>query len=560
MSTENISSRIEHLVTRALHEASREGLLPEASIDEVSIERPQNPEHGDFACSLPLKLARPFRMNPMEIAEKLASRMTGLDDMLEDVRAARPGFINLTLKKSWLLSQVDAIREAGPVFGDIDVAGGQRLQVEFVSVNPTGPLHVGHVRGAVIGSTLANVLEAAGFDAQREYYINDAGNQIDLFKLSLYARYQQLFGGDGRVPDDGYQGEYMIELARQLREREGDRFLTLPSHEAVEELGEMGLAEMVNAIRADLESLRVRFEVWFSERDLYAGGQYDRAMKLLEENGFLAERDGAVWFSSTSLGEDKDNVLVRSTGAPTYLASDVAYHYNKFIDRGFDRVIDIWGADHQGHVPRMKAVVSALGIPPDKLTLMISQMVSLKRGDEMVRVSKRTGQIVTLRELVDEVGPDACRFFFLSRSPESQMEFDLELAKEQSSDNPVYYIQYAHARIASILRLARERGIDYSQGDLTLLGHEAELALIRKMLGLPELIGMMARSLEPHHLPHYALELATAFHWFYQRCRVVSSAPEDAGVTRARLKLVEAAKIVLARCLALMEMEAPERM
>ena len=560
MSTETISSRIEHLVARALHDASREGLLPEASIDDVSIERPQNPEHGDFACSLPLKLARSLRMNPMEIAEKLASRMTGLDDMLEDVRAVRPGFINLTLKKSWLLSQVDVIREAGPVFGDVGVAGGQRVQVEFVSVNPTGPLHVGHARGAVIGSTLANVLEAAGFDVQREYYINDAGNQIDLFKVSLHARYQQLFGGDAQVPDDGYQGEYMSELARQLREREGDRFLALPLQEAVEELGEMGLAEMLNAIRTDLERLRVRFEVWFSERDLYRGGQYDRAMKLLEENGFLAERDGAVWFSSTSLGEDKDNVLVRSTGAPTYLASDVAYHYNKFIDRGFDRVIDIWGADHQGHVSRMKAVVSALGIPPGKLTLMISQMVSLKRGGEMVRVSKRTGEIVSLRELVDEVGPDACRFFFLSRSPESQMEFDLELAKERSSDNPVYYIQYAHARIASILRLARERGIDYRQGDLTLLGQEAELALIRKMLGLPELIDMMARSLEPHHLPHYAVELATAFHWFYQRCRVVSSAAEDAGVTQARLKLVEAAKIVLARCLALMQMEAPERM
>ncbi len=329
---------------------------------------------------------------------------------------------------------------------------------------------------------------------------------------------------------------------------------------AMEEVGEIGLKKMVEAIQVDLETLGVRFDVWFSEQSLYSDGQYDEAMQLLEQNSHIVRREGASWFASSALGEDKDAVLVRSTGVPTYFATDVAYHYNKFVQRGFDHVIDIWGADHQGHVSRMKAVVAALGIPPEKLTLMISQMVSLKRRDELVKVSKRAGEIVTLRELVEEVGADACRYFFLSRSPESQMEFDLDLAKKESSENPVYYVQYAHARITSILGLARERGIDYSDGDVALLTHDAELALIRKMVSLPELIEMMAANLEPHHLPHYSLELATAFHWFYQQCRVVSSEPADAALTKARLKLVDAARTVLARCLGLMQMAAPDQM
>ena len=317
---------------------------------------------------------------------------------------------------------------------------------------------------------------------------------------------------------------------------------------------------MLDSIREDMEELRVSYDVWFSEQGLYDGGQYKAAMTLLEQGGHLARKEGATWFKSTALGDDEDKVFVRSSGAPTYFATDVAYHYNKFLERHFDRVINVLGADHQGHVRFMKAVPPALGVSPERLDLIIYQLVTLKRGDEVVRLSKRTGDLVTLRELVEEVGPDACRYFFLSRSPGSQMEFDLELAKKESSENPVYYIQYAHARIASILRLAEERGIDHQDGDLSLLAHEAELALVRKMLELPDLVGMMARTLEPHHLPHYAVELATAFHWFYERCRVVSSAPEDIQITRARLKLVEAAKVVLARCLGLMAMEAPEEM
>ncbi len=554
-----IREQITQLVTRAFEDAQHSGLLPSASLDDVTVERPQNPEHGDFACSLPMKLARPMRMNPMDIAEKLVS-LIPVEGALSEVSAARPGFINFSLKHSWLVSQIEVIREAGMTFGNVDIGVGKKVQVEFVSVNPTGPLHVAHARGAVIGSALANILDAAGYDVEREYYFNDAGNQMNRFYLSLYARYQQLFGRDAELPPDGYQGEYMVEMAREVKTEKGDSFLDLPESDAIREIGRIGLDKIMGAIREDVASLRVRFDVWFNEASLYTDGQYERAMELLKDNDFLTEHEGAVWFASTDLGEDKDAVLVRSNGTPTYFAADVTYHYNKFVERGFDQVIDVWGADHQGHVARTKAATAALGVPPGRLTIVIHQMVTLKRGDEIVRLSKRSGDIITLRELVGEVGADACRFFFLSRSPDSQMEFDLELAMKQSSENPVYYVQYAHARIASILRLAQERGIDYSDGDISLITHKAELALIRKMLLLPEMIETMARSLEPHHLPHYAVELATAFHWFYQNCRVVSSVEGEENITKARLKLAEAARLVLARCLELMVMEAPDQM
>ena len=551
--------QIAKLVTTALEEAQRRKLLPPATVDDPSVQRPQNTEHGDFASSVPLKLARPMRTDPMAIAETLASLIQA-EGRVDRVWTARPGFINFALSPAWLAEQVDVIREAGEAYGNVDVGAAQRVQVEYVSLNPTGPMHVGHLRGAVIGSALSNVLAAAGYQVTREYYFNDAGNQVDVFNKSLYARYQQAFDRDREVPEDGYRGEYLIDLAEELKAHEGDRYLDMPESEATAQLGEIGLGKMMEGIKADLQRLRVEFDVWFNERSLFTEGQYERAMDLLRDKGLIAEREGAVWFASTRLGDEEDKVLVRSTGAPTYFATDVAYHYNKFLERGFDLVIDVLGADHQGHARFFSALAAALGVQPDRLTLIINQIVTFKQGFEAMRFSKRAGSIIAVSDLMDEVGVDACRFFFLSRSAESQMEFDMELAKAQSSENPVYYIQYAHARIASILRLARDRGIDYGDGDLTLLDHEAELALIRKMLVLPELIEMMARSLEPHHLPHYAAELATAFHTFYERCRVVSSAPEDIHITKSRLKLVEAAKVALARCLGLMLMGAPGEM
>ena len=558
-----LREQIAELVKQALDAAQASDGLPRVDIDDIAVERPQNTEHGDFATSLPLKLARPMRMNPMQIAERIAENLPdGSEggDLLQSATVARPGFINFTLNHSWLQSQVEAVRASGGEFGNIAVGEGQKVQVEFVSANPVGPLHIAHARGGVIGSALANILAAAGYDVTREYYFNDAGAQIGHFARTLYVRYLQQCGRDAEVPEDGYHGEYMVDLAAEISVEEGGRFLNVPEAEALDSLGELGVGKFMARIREDLVNLRIDFDEWFNEKTLFVNGQFEDSMALMREKGFVAEREGAVWFASTLLGDDKDKVLVRSNGIPTYFASDVAYHYNKFFEREFDRVINIWGADHQGHALFMKALVAALGLSEDRLTLIINQLVTLKRGGENVRLSKRTGDIITLREVIDEVGADACRYFFLSRAAESQMEFDLELAKEQSQENPVYYIQYAHARIASILRLAEERGLDYADGDVSLLTYEAELALIRKMLELPELIGMMANNLEAHHLPHYASDLATAFHWFYQNCRVVSGVEGEEDISKARLKLVDAARVALARCLSLMVMDAPDSM
>jgi arginyl-tRNA synthetase len=541
---------------QAVLKAQQENALASAALPEVLIEHPQNPQHGDFASGLPLKLARAMRMSPMAIAEKVSDYIVP-PPQIKKFWVAPPGFINFALKEEWLTTEVESILTAGESYGDIELGKDKRVQVEFVSVNPTGPLHVGHGRGAVLGSTLANVLTASGYAVEREYYINDMGNQIVSFGRSLYGRYQQCLGKQVSIPPDGYHGNYMIDLAKEIIEEQGDKFLSLPESEAVSQIAEVGVAKMLERIKGDLELLDVVFDTWFSERSLYQGGQYDRAMELLQSRGYIANKENATWFESSSLGEDKDNVLVRSDGSPTYFASDIAYHYNKFLERKFDWVIDIWGADHQGHVPRMKAVLKALGYDPEQLKVIICQLVTLRRGEEIVRVSKRSGDIVTLKELIEEVGSDACRFIFLSRSADSQMDFDIELAKRQSADNPVYYVQYAHARIASILRFAEQRKIDYSHGDVSLLTAEPELTLIRRLMLLPEIVEHVAVTLEPHHLPYYAQDLATAFHSFYKQCRVVS---KDEALSKARLKLVKATQLVLAKVLHLMGMTAPEKM
>ena len=546
-------------VVEAFQKLRAQGMLNVEPPDGIAVERPSNPENGDFSTSLALRLARPARRNPLEIAQALAEQVERGDELAE-VWACPPGFVNFRLSDAWLTQQVEAVRNVGVAYGSVNIGGGQPVMVEFVSVNPTGPVHVGHTRGAVLGSTLAKVLQAAGYDVTREYYVNDAGSQMEAFYASLLARYRQVLGLEAELPEGGYQGDYVTDVAREMVEQEGQRYLQLSTDEALGEIAPVGRQKMVDVIRDDLQHIGVEFDNWFSEGSLYRGDEYETAMELLRSRGYVAEDDGAIWFASTALGQDKDNVLVRSNGSPTYFASDVAYHYNKFARRGFRQVIDIWGADHQGHVPRMKAAMEAMDIDPDRLTIMISQMVTLKRGDETVRASKRTGEFITLRELVDEVGPDACRYNFLARTPNTQMDFDMEMAKKEGMDNPVYYLQYGYSRIASILNNAREREIDWSSADVSLLEHPAELALIRKLLVLPELVENMARNLEPHHLPHYTLELATAFHSFYENCRVLSSEPADHEIMLARLKLTEAAHVTVARCLDLMGMSAPERM
>ena len=558
-----VKDTVAEAVAAALEKAHRDGAISVATVPDIEIDRPNNPEHGDFATNLPLRLARAARANPLQLAQIIAERVEARPE-IDSVVPAAPGFINFKLSDRWLQEQVETVRAAGDAFGAADAGSGRKVMVEFVSVNPTGPVHVGHTRGAVLGSALANALEAAGYEVTREYYINDAGSQMEAFYRSVWARYQQALGRDAEMPDNGYQGDYIADIASDIIRSESSRFLELNDATAIREIGDIAREQMVALIRDDLDAIGVTFDNWFSERWLFQGDtsatDYDRAIARLREGGHLAERSGALWFNSIALGDDRDNVVVRSSGEPTYFASDIAYHFNKFSERGFNRVIDIWGADHQGHVPRMKAAVSALGIEPENLTVLISQMVTLKRGDETVRASKRTGDFVTLRELVDEVGMDACRYFFLARAASTQMEFDLELATKESSENPVYYVQYAHARNASILNLAAERGINYDAGDVSLLTHPYELGLIRTMLRLPELIVQVAQNLEPHHLPHYAMELATAFHHFYENCRVISANPEDNDLTLARLKLVAAAQIAFRRTLTLMGMSAPERM
>jgi len=547
--------RLAEMLEQAFARAGEKGLVGNSSLPEITIERPARPEHGDYASSLPLKLARLTGMKPMDVAAAIIKELPP-DSDLEKVAAVPPGFINFTLSKKWLNRQVDAICRAGEAYGNIQIED-KSVQIEFVSGNPTGPLHVGHGRGAVLGSTLANVLKAAGYRVSTEYYINDAGSQLEAFHRSLYARYLEALGKEAEVPAGGYHGNYVVALARELVKQYGDKYAGLPEERAMAEIGQIGIEREMQQIRQDLETLGVTFDEWFSEQSLFKSGRYDDTMRMLRDGGYIAERENATWFTSSTLGEDKDNVLVRSDGTPTYFASDIAYHYDKFAVRKFDNVIDIWGADHQGHVQRMKVVLGALGIDPERLEIIICQLVTLRRGKEAVKISKRSGDIITLRELLEEVGPDACRFVFLSRSADSQMDFDLELAIRQSADNPVYYVQYAHARISSILRNAADKGIDFANGDTGLLIAEPELTLIRSMARMPEIIETVALSHQPHHLPFYAQDLATVFHSFYKQCRVIT---EDADLTAARLKLVLAARIVLARTLHLMGMTSPDSM
>jgi arginyl-tRNA synthetase len=558
------------LVYKATRKAQKKGSLPRTEIPEVVIERPRRAEHGDYATSLPLKMiadvnralkeADKPKLSPIEVAKSIVHRLEEAP-FAGKVDVMPPGFINITLSETWLARQVEAILAAGEAFGSVDVGKGKRVQVEYGSINPTGPLHVGAGRNLALGDTIANTLEAAGYEVQREYYVNDAGTQMDKLGESLYVRYCQALGRDcGDIPEGGYKGDYLAHWARQVADAEGDRYLSLPREEAVIAMREKGLAMALAHIREDCERMGIHYDNWFSERTLYRDGIFDQIMTQLRQEDHLYVADGAVWFNATALGGDKDEVIIRSNGQPGYFASDPAYHWNKFVERGFDWVIDVWGADHQGHVPRMKAAMKALGLDPDRLTLLIYQMVTILESGEQVRLSKRAGTSVDLRDLLNDIGPDAVRFFLVARSPDSQMDLDLDLARQQSDENPVFYVQYGHARIASILRYAAEQGFTDEGADVSLLIHPAELALVRKMLELEEVVFTAVDRLEPHHLTHYAQDLAGAFHSFYRDCRVVSSEPGDAEISKARLRLVKAVKQVLARTLGLMGVSAPESM
>ncbi len=566
-----VRDEIVTIIEKAIRKAQKKGDLPKYDIPKVTVDHPKDDSHGDYACPTCMAMARMARMAPIAIAEKVVAHMDR-PPFMGNVEIAHPGFINITLSAAWLAEQVETILQLADNFGHVDMGQGKSVQVEFISANPTGPLTIGSGRNAVLGDTLANVLNTAGWIVEREYYVNDTGNQMELFAASLYARYAQALGVDQPLPENGYPGNYLVDLGREIANEHGDQFLNLEREDAVQALRAEGLQRMLVSLQTDAEALGIHFDEWKSEQSLYDDGTYGIVFSKLSAEGWLTHRDGAIWFTraqgeeeSAAEGDeeataDKDNVVVRSDGRPTYFASDIAYVWDKLVKRGFDRAIYVWGADHHGHVPRMKAVTAALGLDPERVVFILYQLVTLKRGGELVRMGKRTGEIITLREVIEEIGADATRFMLLTRSADSQMELDLTLAVQQSSENPVYYVQYGHARIASIFVRAQERGVSLEGGDVSLLNHPAELALIRQMLRLPETVALCADTLAPHHLAPYAQELASAFHSFYKECRVVSDDPEHARLSAARLKLVWAAKIALANTLSLMGVSAPESM
>lgn len=551
----DIKQQIEQALIRAVEEAVAAGQLPEGgALPPILLEEPPEKELGDFATNFAMQSARVFRQPPQRIAAAIQEHLTG--DWLERAEVAGPGFLNLYLKKSVIADTLRAVLAVGETFGTLPPNGAPRIQVEYVSANPTGPLHVGHGRGAAVGSALVKLLRTAGYDVDSEYYVNDAGNQMNLLAVSVNARYLELLGKPVEFPENGYHGADIVETAQRIIDRDGDKYLALPEEERLRLFQDVAYREKLAALEEDLTDFGVTFDRWYSERTLHPDA-VRRVVDVLLARGKAYEQEGAVWLRSTDYGDDKDRVIFRDNGVPTYLAADIAYHDNKYT-RGYGRLINIWGADHHGYVARVKAAMAALGHDPEHLTVLLLQMVSLYRDGQIVKLSKRTGETVTLRELMEEVGVDAARYFFLMRSLDSQLDFDLDLATKKSNENPVYYIQYAHARIASIFRQADEAGIDVKDGaELELLTDETEIALIKKIASYPEEIARAASDFAPQRIARYSHELAGAFHAFYNKCRIVGQEPPLAS---ARLALVLATGRVIRHSLGVLGVTAPEKM
>ncbi|MDY4474612.1 arginine--tRNA ligase [Mitsuokella sp.] len=549
---------IKEILTKAIKEAAQaaveEGVFPAGELPQVVLEVPPQKEFGDFATNFAMQSARVFHKNPRQIAEELAKRISG--DWLDHTQIAGPGFLNFYLKGNVLYDNFQAILAAGESFGNLPKMAAPKIQVEYVSANPTGLLHVGHGRGAAAGSALVNLLRAAGYPVESEYYINDAGNQMNNLARSVNARYLELLGQDVEFPEDGYHGQDIIDTAQRIIARDGDKYLTLSEEERLAIFKDLAYHEKLAILKEDLEKFHVTFDNWFSERTLHPDA-VRKVVEILQEKGDIYEKDGALWLKSTAYGDDKDRVVIRDNGVPTYLAADIAYHHNKY-ERGFDRLINIWGADHHGYVCRVKAAMQALGHDPEKLTVLLLQMVSLYRGGELVKMSKRTGQSVTLNELMEEVGTDAARYFFLMRSLDSQLDFDLDLAKKKSNDNPVYYIQYAHARICSIFRQAEETKLALSAAPkLSLLTDESEVDLIKKIESYPEEVKKAAADYAPQRIARYSYDLAALFHSFYNKCRIMGV---EHDLAEARLALVTVTAHVIRHSLGILGVSAPEHM
>ena len=550
-----MKEQLSQAIVDAAKQAIADGVLPEAELPQIVLEVPPQKEFGDYATNFAMQAARAFRKSPRMIAEALTERMKY--SWLDRAEIAGPGFINFYLQSDWVYDLLARALSEGEAYGNgapID----EKVQIEFVSANPTGPLHVGHGRGAAFGSALVNLMRAAGYNVEAEYYINDAGNQINNLALSVDARYKELLGVPCEFPENGYHGHDIIETAQQIIDKYGDKYLAMSEEERLAAFKPLALSEKLAKLKEDLEAFNVSYQVWFSEKTLHEAGYIEETCDYLTERGKMYEKDGARWLKSTDYGDDKDRVVIRDNGVPTYLAADIAYHRDKFR-REFDRVINIWGADHHGYVCRVKAAVSALGYDPDALEVLLLQMVSLYRNGQLVKMSKRTGESVTLAELIEEVGTDAARFFFIMRSIDSQLDFDLDLAKSQSNENPVYYIQYAHARIASIFRQADEAGIARPSADtnLAVLKEEAEIDLIKKIGEYPEEVQQAAKERAPHTIARYAHELAGLFHTFYNQCRIVGV---DAELSEARLALVTAVQQTIRHALTMLGVSAPDKM
>ena len=541
-------------IRSAAEKAVSDGVFPEGELPKVELSVPPQKEFGDFATNFAMQSARVFHQNPRKIAEELSNRIQG--DWLDHTQIAGPGFLNFYLKGDVLYDTFAQIFQAGEQFGQLPAKDVAKIQVEYVSANPTGPLHVGHGRGAAAGSALVNLLRAAGYPVEGEYYINDAGNQMNILAQSVNARYLELLGQDVEFPENGYHGEDIKVTAQRIIDKDGDKYLKMDEQERLDIFKDLAYHEKLAILKEDLEKFNVTFDNWFSERTLHPDA-VKKAVKILQDNGNIYEKDGALWLKSTAYGDDKDRVVIRDNGVPTYLAADIAYHHNKY-ERGFGRIINIWGADHHGYIARVKAAMQALGHDPEKLTVLLLQMVALYRDGELVKMSKRTGQSVTLNELIEEVGTDAARYFFLMRSLDSQLDFDLDLAKKKSNDNPVYYIQYAHARICSIFRQADEAGLKLGdKPQLGLLKEEAEIELIKKIEEYPEVIERAARDYAPQQIARYSYDLAALFHSFYNKCRIMGVG--DA-LGEARLALVQVTAHVIRHALGILGVSAPEHM
>ncbi|MEC1291728.1 arginine--tRNA ligase [Bacillus mojavensis] len=555
----NIAEQMKDVLKEEIKAAVlKAGLAEESQIPNVVLETPKDKTHGDYSTNMAMQLARIAKKAPRQIAEEIVAYFDKGKASIEKLDIAGPGFINFYMNNQYLTKLIPSVLEAGDAYGETNIGNGERVQVEFVSANPTGDLHLGHARGAAVGDSLCNVLAKAGYDVSREYYINDAGNQINNLALSVEVRYFEALGLEKPMPEDGYRGEDIISIGKRLAEEYGDRFVNEEESERLAFFREYGLKYELEKLRVDLENFRVPFDVWYSETSLYQNGKIDKALDALREKGHVYEEDGATWFRSTTFGDDKDRVLIKKDGTYTYLLPDIAYHKDK-LDRGFDKLVNVWGADHHGYIPRMKAAIEALGYEKGTLEVEIIQLVHLYKNGEKMKMSKRTGKAVTMRDLIDEVGLDAVRYFFAMRSADTHMDFDLDLAVSTSNENPVYYAQYAHARICSMLRQGEEQGLTPAADlDFSSIQSEKEYDLLKTIGGFPEAVAEAAEKRIPHRVTNYIYDLASALHSFYNAEKVID--PENEEKSRARLALMKATQITLNNALQLIGVSAPEKM